>query len=65
MQRRLGSKLQKGILDCLNDKEMTMGWGTNGRLIEMIIEYLFENKIVKKPDRRRKDYKKKEFHDLY
>lgn len=64
MKRRLGSKIQKGILNCLNDKGITYDYGFGGRNTSQVIDYLFEKKIIKRPDRRRKDYQKK-YNSIY
>jgi len=59
MQRRLGSKIQRGILDCLIDEEMDITPGKKIRNIGTIVDYLLTEGYIKHPDRRKKDYNKK------
>jgi hypothetical protein len=59
MQRRLGSRLQKGILDCLGDERVDSSPGIKIRPTSTVIEYLFEEGYIKRPDKRRKNYEEK------
>ena len=59
MTRRLGSKLQSGILNCLNDERVDSSPGIKIRQISTIIDYLLEEGYIKRPDKRRKNYEKK------
>ncbi|KYK23075.1 hypothetical protein AYK25_06850 [Thermoplasmatales archaeon SM1-50] len=59
MNRRLGSKLQSGILNCLNDERVDSVPGIKIRQTYTIIDYLLEEGYIKRPDKRRKNYEKK------